>query len=81
MKSLFILSLLFLTSCSIFKKKEEIATQATKATILNSDGLKMFSTTTEGPFRIEIEGANVYIKMLKEESKIKVEKENTESEK
>lgn len=63
--------LVFLTSC--VRREADDKPKTTRVTIISNTGIPMFSATSEGPFRIEIEGADVDIKLLKDEPAIEEE--------
>lgn len=76
-----LIHLMFVIPCFLFafgcaRDKGKDKPKTTRVSIISNTGLKMFSATSEGPFRIEIEGADVSIKLLKEETDLtkKIEK-------
>lgn len=69
MKKIFLPILLMfcisLSGCRRVEEKEELL--ETTVTIKNDKDFTLFRATTKGPFLISIEGADVTLKMLKEE--------------
>ncbi len=59
---------LMLSSCS--REIDDGKPRPSKVTLKGPNGMKMFSTTTEGPFKLELEGANVTITLLKDDIKV-----------